>query len=506
MDAAIDGTEDDDFDEDEVELRNIIVYRESLEMHHQIYAESVQSKPVWLLMHAKRPDRLPGEKTLTSTILHGLPEAAEWPCLPAELTVVGRTGGLVIRHLVSALTVAQHLEEYGHAEALRQCEKRGQLVICGYYAARVADYLGLTKAPRIAHTSRWGVVSRRDKAYQVLALAHLAGGVSASSSGWVVSREAFEELWKRADYIRHETLGPEGRKLKAQQAVKTLGPEGCRLRSEKARTTMGPIGRKRLITKANATLGPEGRRKRALQGIKTLGPEGCRRRAVKANITMGAFGRRQRILKAYITMGLAGRRAKALKANTTLGPDGRQARSQKAMQTLGPDGLRKRAAKTLETLGEEGISRRNVNIAAGHAARPAGEHSDICKHAIAGKGQDWCQKRTAKAMKTMGKEGLKERGKNILKSLGTEGLAKRNKAIGEANKKAAEKKLIANYGSVEAGRAALKEAQRARRRIKARERRAAKRQAIASNNNSNDSAAAPQQEDDDDDDDDNEQQ
>lgn len=305
--AAIDGTED-DFDEDEAELRNIIVFRESLETHHQIYAESAQSKPVWLLMHAKRPDRLPGEETLTSTILNGLPEAAEWPCWPAELTVVGRTGGLVIRHLVSALTMAQHLEDYGHAEALRQCEERGQLVICGCYAACVADYIGLTKAPRIAYPGRWGVASRRDKAYQVLALAHLAGGASASSSGWGVSREEFEELWKRADYIRHETLGPEGRKLKAQQAVKTLGPEGCRLRSEKARTTLGPIGRKRLIAKSNATLGPEGRRKRVLQGIKTLGPEGCRRRSKKANITMGAFGRRQRILKAYTTMGLAGGR------------------------------------------------------------------------------------------------------------------------------------------------------------------------------------------------------
>lgn len=135
MDAAIDGTEDDDdFEEDEAELRNIIVFRESLETHHQIYAESVQSKPVWLLMHAKRPDRLPGEETLTSTILHGLPEAAEWPCWPAELTVVGRTGGHVIRHLVSALTVARHLEDYGHAEALRQCEKRSQWLLrclCG---------------------------------------------------------------------------------------------------------------------------------------------------------------------------------------------------------------------------------------------------------------------------------------------------------------------------------------------------------------------------------------
>lgn len=458
-------------DEQEVD---ILDYEAELREHHNMCALVARSKQVWLLTHARRPDREPDQETLTSIILSGLPSVTDWPCWPANLTVVKQTGGQVLRHLVSPAVVVQHLIDNGHAADLIKCEERGQLVVCGYAAAKVADLLGLDHAPRVAHPSRWNIKTKRDKAYKVLSDAHCTGGVSSSSTGWDMTRDAFEEIWNRASYTHVITLGPEGRRAKAKKAAASLGPNGRRAKNLKAKMTLGTFGRKMVIAKANATLGPEGRKRRAQNAVTTLGPNGCKERTARARETLGPEGianmhaNRIAALKARDP---EARRESTRKANETLGSEGRKARTAKALKTLGEEGIKKRAATIVKNMGRKGINERNKKIAAGHAARDPAEKSAVARQAAEKLGSDKCKKRTAKALETMGEAGLKKRGKAILQSLGEEGLRKRNEAIGRGNKLAAEKKLIQKYGSIEAGREAQKQVARERRRQTNRERR-----------------------------------
>jgi len=398
----------------------------ALRTHHDACAALAASKRVVLLSHARRPDRAPGQETLTGVVLSGLPEAADWPCWPAELTQVHPAGSQVAHHLVSAQKVARHLVERGHAAVWHQRAALGQLVVCGYAAAKVSALLEL-KAPRVPHPCRWHVRASRDRVYAVLAAAHCSGGAS-SSAGWDVTREAFEEIWKRASWVRNATLGP----------------ERCRSKA---------------IAVSHAARDPT-ERSAVAKRFATLGPEGLAARGKKIGNTAWTKTPEERSKHC------------CRRANTTLGPKGSRERIAKALATLGPNGRRERAARILENMGEEGLKRRNQKIAAGHAARDPQERSAAARRSVETLGVEGCKERTAKAFRTMGPDGLRRRAARILESLGEEGLRKRNEAIGMANKAAYERKLIEKYGSVEAGRMAQKAAARERTNARIRQRRA----------------------------------
>lgn len=434
-------------DEQEVD---ILDYESELREHHNMCALVARSKQVWLLTHARRPDREPDQETLTSIILSGLPSVTDWPCWPANLTVVKQTGGQVLRHLVSPAVVAQHLIDNGHAADLIKCEERGQLVVCGYAAAKVADLLGLDHAPRVAYPSRWNIKTKRDKAYKVLSDAHCTGGVSSSSTGWDMTRDAFEEIWNRASYTHVITLGPEGLRAKAKKAIKTLGPFGLRVRAQKitaAHARRDPAERSAAAKQAARTLGPNGlaaRGKRIREVYQQKSPEEKAELVRKQKERLANLGPEKRSeigRKSTASRNAKGPefiRAARQKAFETLGPQRRKEIAKKGIQTQGPEGIANRTAKglatreargsewrcaigakILETLGEEGIKRRTKAIIAGHAARS--------------------------------NEKKKETGQKVLDTLGKEGIKKRAEASAKSNKETYNRRLIEQYGSVEAG-------------------------------------------------------